>query len=211
MVRSSLRPAGLAAAVSLLAVLAFAPAARAHCDTTRGPVIADARRALEGADVTPVLKWVHPPAEAEVRAAFDHALRVRALGPEARELADTFFFETLVRVHRAGEGAPYTGLKDEAPEPVILAVDEALASGKVDGVVEELTAAAATGVRERYAHALEARRHADESVERGREYVAAYVDLTHYVERLHLTATSAAGHGESPAGDAGHEHQDRHP
>ena len=211
MSRSSSRPLALAAVVSLLTVLAFAPAVRAHCDTTRGPVIADARRALEGADVTPVLKWVHPPAEAEVRAAFDHALGVRALGPEARELADTFFFETLVRVHRAGEGAPYTGLKDEAPEPVILAVDEALASGKVEGVVEELTAAAAAGVRERYGRALEARRQADESVERGREYVAAYVDLTHYVERLHLSATASAGHGEGPAGEEAHEHQDRHP
>jgi len=136
-----------------------------------------------------------------LRAAFDHALRVRKLGPEALQLADTFFFETLVRVHRAGEGAPYTGLKDEAPEAVILAVDEALVTGKVEGVVEELTAAASGGVRERFRHAFEARRHAEESVERGREYVEAYVELTHYVERLHQAALSATGHAE-PSGTA---------
>jgi hypothetical protein len=201
---------GFAMAIALLAPVIFVPAARAHCDTTRGPVVADARRALETADVTPVLKWVGPPAEAEVRTAFDHALRVRKLGPEARQLADTFFFETLVRVHRAGEGAPYTGLKDEAPEAVILAVDEALVTGKVESVVEELTAAASGGVRERFRHALEARRHAEESVERGREYVEAYVDLTHYVERLHQAALSSAGHAEPSGTAAVHtEHGDR--
>jgi hypothetical protein len=72
--------AGLAMAIALLAPVAFAPVARAHCDTTRGPVVADARRALATSDVTPVLKWVGPPAEAEVRATFDHALRVRKCG-----------------------------------------------------------------------------------------------------------------------------------
>lgn len=201
MPRSPLCGVSLAAAITVLAAATLPTAARAHCDTTRGPVVADARRALETADVTPVLKWVGPPAEAEVRAAFDHALRVRKLGPEALQLADTFFFETLVRVHRAGEGAPYTGLKDEAPEAVILAVDEALVTGKVEGVVEELTAATSSGVRERFRHAVEARRHAEESVELGREYVEAYVDLTHYVERLHQAALSSAGHSE-PSGTA---------
>jgi len=201
MLRSPLCGVSVAAAITVLAAATLPTVARAHCDTTRGPVVADARRALETADVTPVLKWVGPLAEAEVRAAFDHALRVRKLGPEALQLADTFFFETLVRVHRAGEGAPYTGLKDEAPEAVIVAVDEALVTGKVEGVVEELTAAASGGVSERFRHALEARRHAEESVERGREYVEAYVDLTHYVERLHQAALSPAGHSE-PSGAA---------
>lgn len=83
MVNSPACGVGLAMAIALLAPIAFVPAARAHCDTTRGPVVADARRALETADVTPVLKWVGPPAEAEVRAAFDHALRVRNLGPRS--------------------------------------------------------------------------------------------------------------------------------
>lgn len=204
MASSPVRGVGFAMAIALLVPVVFAPTARAHCDTTRGPVVADARRALETADVTPVLKWVGPKAESEVRAAFDHVLRVRELGPEARQLADTYFFETLVRVHRAGEGAPYTGLKDEAPEAVILAVDEALATGKVEGVVEELTAAASGGVRERFRRALETSRHAEESVERGREYVEAYVDLTHYVERLHQTARSSGGHAEPSAAAAVH-------
>ena len=87
--------------------------ALAHCDTLDGPVVKDARAALDAKDLTPVLKWVEYEKEGEIREAFQHALAVRALGPEARALADRFFFETLVRVHREGEGAPYTGLKPE--------------------------------------------------------------------------------------------------
>src|SRR5512138_2915043 len=90
--------------------------AAAHCDTMGGPVIADAKVALAKGDLTPVLKWVKPENEPEVRTAFTQTLKVRAQGPEARELADRYFFETLVRIHRAGEGAPYTGLKAEAVE-----------------------------------------------------------------------------------------------
>ncbi len=89
----------------LVAGLASVPA-RAHCDTLDGPVVVAARAALEAGDVTPVLRWVAPEREPEIRAAFAKSMVVRARGPEARELADRFFFETLVRVHRSGEGAP---------------------------------------------------------------------------------------------------------
>ena len=184
-------------------IACFAQAARAHCDTTRGPVVADARNALDRGDVTPVLKWVQPAAEPEIRAAFDHAVRVRALGEEARRLADGWFFETLVRVHRAGEGAAYTGLRDEAPEAIVQAVDEALAGGEVEPVVEEVTAAVAAGLRERFQRALVARREAEASVAQGREYVASYVALTHYVERLHASASAGAEHASGEAGGAG--------
>ncbi len=65
--------------------------ALAHCDTLDGPVVKDARVALDAKDVTPVLKWVSHEEEGEIREAFQHALGVRALGPEARALADRFF------------------------------------------------------------------------------------------------------------------------
>ena len=102
----------IAARFVLVLPVTFLPAARvlAHCDTMDGPVIAAARVALEKGDVLPVLKWIRPEDEQEIRAAFSRTISVRAGGPEARALADTWFFETLVRVHRAGEGAPYAGL-----------------------------------------------------------------------------------------------------
>ena len=83
----------------------------AHCDTLNGPVVADARKAIALGDVTSLLKWVAADDEQIIRSAFQKTLEVRKLGTQARDLADMYFFETLVRIHRAGEGAPYTGLK----------------------------------------------------------------------------------------------------
>ncbi|HPK02375.1 MAG TPA: DUF6448 family protein [Candidatus Sumerlaeota bacterium] len=189
------------AAVGLL-VLA-APAARAHCDTLDGPVVGDAREALKQRDVTPVLKWVRAEDEAEIREAFDETLEVRELNETARELADRYFFETLVRVHRAVEGAPYTGLKPAGTEVAagIRLADEALETGSVDEVVERLQAELEEGVGARLKRSHALRQHAAESVAAGREYVEAYVEAIHYVEGLHGAIEGAAhGHGNADAG-----------
>ncbi len=181
--------------VSLFALWLLMPAyASAHCDTMEGPVVMTAKAALEKGDVTPVLKWVRTEDEKEIRELFQKTLVVRRQGKEAKELADRYFFETLVRIHRAGEGAPYTGLKREPAEPIIAATDKALETGSVDNLVKRVTDAVARGINERFKYTLEAKKHADESVEKGRAYVGSYVDLTHYVERLHLDAEGPAGH-----------------
>jgi len=117
------------------------------------PVIADARKAFAAGDVTPTLKWVKPEAETEIRAAFKQASAVRGKGKDARELAERHFFENLVRIHRAGEGASYTGLKDEPVEPIIAKTDAALADGSIDEVVKLLQNAVAEGVRHRFERA----------------------------------------------------------
>ncbi|MEO8505242.1 MAG: DUF6448 family protein [Acidobacteriota bacterium] len=197
---------GAPVAVFLVALLAFAARGSAHCDTTQGPVVAAAKIALERADITPVLKWLKPENEPEVRLAFQHTLEVRALSPRARELADRYFFETLVRVHRAGEGAPYVGLKDEAPEPIIQATDSALATASAEALVKTVSTAVADGIRDRFARAQKTRETADRSVAQGREYVEAYVALTHYVERLYGDATASGAH-QNPDAAAAHEHR----
>lgn len=179
-----------------MAIVTAAPGvASAHCDTLNGPVVQAARRALEAGDVTPVLKWVPAAAESEVRAAFAKTVEVRKTGGAARELADTWFFETLVRVHRAGEGEPYTGLKPAAADPVLESADRALETSSPDALVALITGHVSEGLQARFKQALETRRHADHTVEAGRAYVAAYVDLLHYVEALH----SAGAHGHAPA------------
>jgi hypothetical protein len=194
----------------LLGLVALVPdPALAHCDSLDGPVARDARAALEAKDVSPVLKWVLPEKEGEVREAFQHALAVRVLGAEARALADRFFLETLVRVHREGEGEPFTGLKPAgAPvDPGIAAADAALDAGSVDALAKLLATEVDRGLRERYARAARTRPHAAESVERGREYVAAYVDFMNYAERLLGDATSGAAHaGHQPPAPPGHVH-----
>jgi hypothetical protein len=69
----------------------------AHCDTLDGPVVKLAATALDTGKVELVLPWVPKASEPEIREAFAHALAVRKLGPEAKQLADTHFFETVVR------------------------------------------------------------------------------------------------------------------
>jgi hypothetical protein len=172
--------------------------AGAHCDTMDGPVIAEAREALARGDVAPVLKWVKEEHEGEIREVFEKVLTARKASPAAREIADMYFFETLVRLHRAGEGAPYTGLKPAGKvEPIVELSDRALASGEVGELVEHVAAAVEGGIRKRFAHVSGAREEASKSVEAGREFVEAYVIFTHYVERLYLDAAGEGlGHGD---------------
>ncbi len=178
-------PRLLAVAVALRLLAGAAPAA-AHCDTLSGPVVVAARAALETKNLQPLLRWVKPAAEAELSAAFRDTLSVRSQGGQARELADRYFLETVVRLHRAGEGAPYTGLKAEADDPggMIAASDKALETTSGDPLLKLVTEKVTAGLRERYERVMEARAHADHNVEAGRRYVEAYIEYVHYVEAL---------------------------
>lgn len=165
------------------ALLLFPRWAAAHCDSLDGPVVNEARAALEKGEIAPVLKWVKAEHEETVRQAFVQTRKVRGLSPEARALADRYFFETLVRVHRAGEGAAYTGLKPAGMiDPPIAKADQALADGSVDKLADAISAHVDQAMRERFAHALAAKQKADASVEAGREFVEAYVQYVHFVE-----------------------------
>jgi hypothetical protein len=183
----------------ILGTLALTPRpALAHCDGLDGPVVTAARQALEKHDVTRVLIWVQAKDEAEIRRAFEQTLTVRKLSAPARELADVYFFETLVRVHRAGEGASYTGLKPAGRDlgPAIPEADRALETGDVEPLVRLLAGATEKGVRQHFAEARAARTYPSGNVEAGRKYIEAYVPFIHYVERLYQSATTAAsGHG----------------
>jgi hypothetical protein len=171
--------------------------ANAHCDTLDGPVVESARHALATGDVTPLLKWVPIDNEQLIRAAFQNTMEVRKLGGQAQKLADMYFFETLVRIHRAGEGASYTGLKAGTEvDPAIALADKALENGSVDKLAGVLTDVTAKGIRERFRRALETKKHADESVTAGREFVEAYVIFTHYVEKLHTSVKGGTEHHE---------------
>jgi hypothetical protein len=183
----------LALVVGSLSAL-FAGLSLGHCDTTGGPIIPEARAALEKGDVTPVLKWVKQADEAQIRAAFSLAVAVRGNGPEARELADRHFLETLIRIHRAGEGAGFSGIKDTPVEPIVAMADAALATGSADEMIGKLSAHLAKAIRERLDKAAEAAKTKDASVEAGREYVEAYVGYVHYIESVHAAMAAEGGH-----------------
>ena len=187
----------MVSALFTLIIFAASQSVYAHCDTLDGPVVKEARVALDNGDITPLFKWLRPSDENVIRDAFEMARAVRTKGGKAKELADMYFFETLVRIHRAGEGAPYTGLKPgEAIDPAVALADKALENGNVDKLVNVLTGAMANGIRERFAKAYENQKHADDNIEAGREFVESYVLFTHYVEGLHGLIKGGVHHGE---------------
>jgi hypothetical protein len=168
----------------------------AHCDGLDGPVVKAASRALATGTVDVVLVWVRPDDEAEIRAAFAQTMRVRTLGDEPRRLADRYFFETVVRLHRVGEGEPYTGLKPAGRDlgPAIPAADRAIETADLATLESLQSNAVRQGLRERYARLMALRHYDSADLQRGRAYVTAYVEFIHYVERLHIAATADA-HG----------------
>lgn len=189
LIQSSIIFACVAAAAMLSPAVASA-----HCDGMDGPVVMDAQKALESGNVNLVLIWIRKQDEPEIIQAFNKTLAVRKLSSEAKELADLYFFETLVRVHRESEGAPYTGLKPAGRDlgPVIPAADRAIETGSAKQLVDLLTREVHHGVEEHFRQVLTSRHFRQHDVEKGRAYVAAYVEFVHYVERIHQASTSPA-------------------
>jgi hypothetical protein len=184
--------------ISFFGIL-FTPAASfAHCDTENGPVIIAAKKALKTNNVNLVLIWVQEKDEGIIREAFQKTVDLRKISPAVQQTLDKYFFETLVRIHRAGEGAPYTGLKDSAAVEVpIAAADKGLQNNTDDGVIKLLEAVITKGVNDRFKDAISRKNYAVNDIEDGRQYVAAYVTFMHYVEAIYNAAEqSGSGHHE---------------
>jgi len=159
----------------------------AHCDTMDGPVVKAAQRALAARNVNLVLIWVQKKDEPEIKQRFKQVLAVRRLNRDARELADNYFFETLVRLHRAGEGEPYTGIEPAGTDlgPVIPLADKALRSGLVDQLLKLFPASAHSEIQMRFRDLMTKKGFNENDVAAGREYVKAYVTFMHHVEHLY--------------------------
>jgi hypothetical protein len=173
-----------------------------------GPVVAAARQALEKEDVDLVLPYVKEDASQDVRSAFDKALRARKLDSSAREVADLYFYETAVRLHRAGEGAPYTGLKPAGLDvgPVIPVAEKAIETGSPDALIHLLTDTVRREVQHRFEHLMELRNYRPNDVTRAREYVEAMLGLEVYSHKLYeaMKAHPHETHGEGA--QQGHHH-----
>jgi uncharacterized protein DUF6448 len=194
--------------MSIVPLLAFglalgAPArVLAHCDGLDGPVVKAAQKALDTRNLDFVLIWVQAEDEPEIRSAFEQALAVRALSAQAQQLADRYFFEAVVRVHRAGEGAAFTGLKPAGRDlgPAIPAADKALDDRSAEPLIKLLTGTMQERLREQFERVLSRSAFPPDDVATGRAYVKAYVAFIHYVERLYeASITDAHGHEPDPA------------
>jgi hypothetical protein len=172
--------------------------ASAHCDGMDGPVVVAAQQALADGNVSPALVWVKKEHEPEVKAAFEKASAVRKLTTDARELADKYFFETVVRLHRVGEGAPYTGLKPAGRDfgAAITAAEKALRSGDIKPLRGMISEEVGRGLQYRFQEAAKRAKFDKNDIAAGRAYVAAYTEFIHYVEGMHSAAAHhTPGHG----------------
>ncbi len=188
--------------VLFLGLLLMPLSAEAHCDAVDGPVATAAIEALDSQNVNLVLPYAPAAAEPELTAAFKQALVVRGKGPEAKALADRYFMETAVRLHRVGENAPYTGLKPAGVDfgPAIPAAEKALESGELRPLVHLMSQQVGREIAERFEKA-QARQIAAkaptrrEEVQAARERVSAELAFIGFVEGIYLAAT-ADGHSE---------------
>jgi hypothetical protein len=180
---------------------------QAHCDTLDGPVVKAAQRALEERNASLVLIWVQPADEPEIQRVFRHALAVRGTGAEARELADRFFLETVVRVHRAGEDAPFTGLKPAASglNPAIVAADRSIETGRIEPVLKLLTLEMTETLQRLHAAMRAAAGYNPRDVAAGRAWVRAYVEYIHAVEGLYQAVHPSAEEHHSASETSSHQ------
>lgn len=170
----------LGACLLALSVVVLRPVrAGAHCDTMDGPAVRDGRRALETGNPGHALKWVGPEQENELREIFALARKARGQGEEAREVADRWFLENLVRTHRAGEGAPYTGLRPSgAPvEEKVVAADRCVDTGTLEPLAGLVPTGLVPELERRLAAVLERKAYDVDDLEAGRAYVEAYVSF----------------------------------
>ena len=172
--------------LSVLFILFAAPQmASAHCDSYDGPVIKDALKALEQQNVELVLKWVEPKYDKIITEKFNQTLKLQGSNEEVNEIIRTHFLETLVRLHREGEGASFTGLKPiGSMTPMVEMADNSLDKNDIDYVVNKVNNHLGEVLRERFTKAMELSKSKDNSVEQGRAYVEAYVEYTHTLEAL---------------------------
>ena len=171
-----------------------------HCDSLDGPVVRAAQRALDTGNVALALPFVPKAAEHEVGEVFDKVVTARAAGAAAREVADRHFFETVVRLHRAGEGAPYTGLKPAGLDvgPVIPLAEKAIESGHAKPLEDVLVTAVRDELARRFYHLGHLRSAAARGVDEARAYVGAMLGLQVWAHGLHQ-ATRAKGHAAAHA------------
>jgi hypothetical protein len=167
-----------------------------HCDTRDGPVVKACRKALETGDVKYALIWIPADAEPELSAAFERTMRAR-VAEEARDVADDWFFETAVRLHRAGEGEPFTGLKPAGLDegPVIPRAEAAIETGDPSEVVGFVLAATDGELRRRFERVEETKEYDPGDVAAGRAFVQAYLDFVVFAHHLYTFVTGGGGHG----------------
>lgn len=182
---------------TLIFMLLAQKRAYAHCDTMDGPAVKDGKKALETGNINYAYKWIFEEYEEELKGIFELALKARKFGSHAKEVADRWFLENFVRIHRAGEGASYEGLKPSgtALDPIVVAADKSIDIGDMSPLKGLVTDEEYHALEEKFDKAIALKNFDINDVKAAREYVYAYVTFFKMAE------------GEEHEHEHGHEHQ----
>lgn len=174
----------------------------AHCDQMNGPLVIDAKKAIEQGNVNIVLKWVPAADEAEVKDAFNQMMKVRRLSTEAKALSEKHFFETIVRIHRAGEGVAFTGVKPEGTpiDERVMAADKSIETSDLSSLKSLVAEKDLPELTKRFNKVMSLKGFDVNNVEAGREYIEAYVLFFKFAEGEKEGHTH--GHGVSAHAEA---------
>lgn len=166
-------------------MFAFSIPTFAHCDSYDGPVIQDALKALSKKDVSYVMKWIKKDQEVEVTTLFNKTVSLKNSDAEIYSIVEKHFLETLVRLHRETEGAPFTGLKPAgSTTPIVQMADKSIENKEVKNLLTNLNKHIQKVINEKFEKVNALSKVKDNSTSEGRAYVKAYVDYTHTLEAI---------------------------
>lgn len=158
--------------------------ADAHCDTMDGPAVKDAIKAMDSGNVNYALKWVQPKYEAEVSRAFRMSMKVKDINADTKNLAEQYFFEILLRDHRAGEGVAFDGVKPHGwpVDERVKAADQSIALGNLEPLKGLVEPDKWPELQRRFQKVMSLKDFDVNRVEEGREYIEAYVQFFKFAE-----------------------------
>ncbi len=153
--------------------------ASAHCDTMDGPTASDGKKALRTGNINYAYKWIPMSFEHELLEVFELSRKVRDFGPDAQQLAERFFLENLIRIHRAGEGAPFEGLKPSGVpiDEKVAAADKSIEIGNLSPLERLISHEELHALEEKFQRVIALKDYDINDIAAARNYVEAYVSF----------------------------------
>lgn len=158
-----------------------------YIDSMDGPVVKAAEKALDMEDVKYVLPYVSRDDEEEIKDSFEKTILVRELSGDAAELADYWFFETTVRLHRKEEEKTYTGLKSAGTDwgPIIPKIDLAIKTENIDELLNFILNFIREDIKSRFDDLLAKKDYDPDDVDDTRDYIKTREEFIEYTRKFY--------------------------
>lgn len=168
-------------------------------DMTNGPVMGAAKMALDKGNVNYVLIWVPEESENKLKNLFEKTFCESRAGKDMEDIAINWYFETVKRLHRAGERRLYTCMNPDGSDErsVVPKVKRAIETGEADEIIGFIPKTKEHDFRHRLHHLIEKKNYDVNNVAAGREYVAEFIDFIIYLHHFCTSSSGESGHPEN--------------